>query len=68
MLNADGSLRGKPTVTGAFPFTLQTSYRGVRTWAAGTLAASCLVYRTGKRGYEYSVATGAGVYRVQPTG
>ena len=90
VLNADGSLSGKPTVTGDFPFTLQASYRGkaasqsytltvkpvyvvaqsggVRTWADGTVAASCLEYRTGKRGYEYSGATGDGVYQVQPLG
>ena len=90
VLNADGSLSGKPTVTGDFHVTLQASYRGkaasqsytltvkpvyvvaqtggVRTWADGTVAASCLEYRTGKRGYEYSGATGDGVYRIQPPG
>lgn len=41
---------------------------GYRTWSNGTLAASCLAYRSPPAPYLYSGATGDGVYRISPAG
>ncbi len=39
-----------------------------RTWANGTVAASCQAYRNPASGYSYSGDTGDGTYRIQPAG
>ncbi|KVP96887.1 hypothetical protein WJ97_13765 [Burkholderia ubonensis] len=44
------------------------NYGSYRAWADGTYAASCLAYRSGTGAYEYTGATGDGVYAIQPAG
>lgn len=44
------------------------NFGAYRAWADGQVAKSCLDYRNPGAGYEYSGATGDGIYRVQPAG
>lgn len=44
------------------------NFGAYRAWSNGQLAKSCLDYRNPSAGYEYSGATGDGLYRVQPAG